>query len=68
MDRPKPCPECGCPDVNVDSSSIARQSWAECSECDYKIQAAVPEESIVKRWNKLKRAAQLDGGQEGSAT
>jgi len=38
----KPCPECGCEDITIDSSSSARQSWVECSECDYKLQAAVP--------------------------
>ncbi len=51
----KPCPECDSPDVAVDSNSNARQSWVECADCEYKLQAAAPEETIMARWNKLPR-------------
>jgi len=61
-DKLEPCPECGCDFITVDSSSAARQSWAECGECDYKITAAVPEETIIERWNKLPRQAAQEGG------
>ena len=54
----KPCPNCGCPDeLETDSSSIANASWVECHYCEFRLQAAVPEETIEKRWNKLDRSA-----------
>lgn len=53
----KPCPKCGCPDVSLDSSSIAEASWIECDLCDFRYQQRCCEESLAKRWNKLDRSA-----------
>ena len=51
----KPCPECGCPDVSIDSSSAAEASWIECDMCDFRFQRKCDEETLVERWDKLSR-------------
>lgn len=56
-DTPKPCPKCGCPDVCLDSSSIAEASWIDCDCCNFHYQQKCCEESLLKRWNKLDRSA-----------
>lgn len=58
MAKLKPCPKCGCPDeLELDSSNIGNASWVECHYCEFRLQEAVPEETIAIRWNKLDRSA-----------
>lgn len=52
--KPKPCPECGEDDLEVDSAANAA-SWVECRGCEFKIQHACSEEAVIRRWNKLDR-------------
>ena len=52
MANPKPCPQCGSADIEVDSAQGG--SWAQCRECEFKVQHPCSEEAIVKRWNALK--------------
>ncbi len=57
MAKLKPCPNCGCPDVHLDSSSDAEASWVECEGCDNRFQRKCDEEALAERWNKLNRSA-----------
>jgi hypothetical protein len=57
MARLKPCPNCGCHDVHLDSSSAAGASWIECEGCDNRFQRKCDEEALAERWNKLNRSA-----------
>ncbi|WP_460060997.1 hypothetical protein [Pseudomonas sp. S2_A05] len=54
--KPKPCPECGDDDLEIDSAANAA-SWVECRGCEFKLQHACSEEAVVRRWNKLERKA-----------
>lgn len=52
----KPCPGCGAPDwLTLDSSCDAEASWIQCGLCDYKFQKRCDEETLVERWNKIRR-------------
>lgn len=52
-----PCPRCGCPhELELDSNRHAEASWVECHWCDYRLQDACDEETLVERWNALDRS------------
>lgn len=53
MRKPKPCPECRCADIDVDSAQGG--SWAQCEDCGFKVQRACSEEAVVKTWNAIPR-------------
>ena len=52
------CPKCGSGEVWVDSSRDAGCSWVDCSDCDYRFQRSVNEETLEEKWNALKRKPQ----------
>lgn len=55
-DKLRACPKCGCPDeIEIDSSSIANASWAECHYCEYRLQLPIDEDLMVEHWNSLDR-------------
>ena len=51
----KPCPKCDSDDLHLDSSSAAEASWIECNDCEYRFQKRCDEETLIERWNKLRR-------------
>ena len=46
------CPECGEPELTIDSASPAKQSWIECSLCDFRYQKPMTEDALLKHWKK----------------
>ncbi len=60
MSKLKCCPECGSPDVYIDSNRQAAASWIECADCDHRMQQSVDEDTLTERWNALDRSATPD--------
>jgi hypothetical protein len=54
--RPNYCPKCGYEWVSVESSYFA--SVVCCDTCDYEKQGKCDEDTLIERWNKLKRKPQ----------
>jgi hypothetical protein len=54
----KPCPKCGCPNLELDSSVAAEASWIRCRDdgCENYYQQRCDEETCVERWNCLDRS------------
>lgn len=53
-----PC-RCGNTHLEVDSNRNANASWIQCGDCDFRMQEACDEETLVERWNAAYQ------GQEG---
>lgn len=60
-DRPKPhsdfkrnCPKCDSEELWIDSSRELLLSTISCCDCDYVLQKSMPEESLLKLFNKGK--------------
>lgn len=52
----KNCPECDGDDITIESSRELEVSNMFCCDCDYTITGKVPEETLIKRWNRVKRS------------
>lgn len=51
--RPNYCPKCGCDDITVDSGGWS--SVIECDDCDYRKEQKCDEDTLIEKWNRLKR-------------
>ena len=51
--KPNYCPKCGSNDITLDSSGWS--SIISCDDCDYSKEGKCDEDTLVERWNKLKR-------------
>ena len=51
--KPLYCPKCGCDEITVDSGGWS--SVIECDDCDYRKEQKCDEDTLIERWNKLKR-------------
>jgi hypothetical protein len=47
------CPKCGSEFVNSSSSFSLEISNVRCTDCNFMIQENIPEEDLIKKWNKL---------------
>ena len=54
--RPNYCPKCGFDWVSVESGYFA--SVISCDMCDYEKHGKCDEDTLIERWNKLKRKPQ----------
>lgn len=53
--RPNYCPRCGYEDLSVDSSIHMQVSIVSCDTCEFEKRGKCDEETLIERWNKLKR-------------
>lgn len=61
MSEFKYCPECGEDDyAYIDSCREMQISEISCGLCDFRFQKKVPEETLIEKYNKIKRKPQLE--------
>ena len=53
--RPLYCPKCGCEDLTLESSLQMEVSILSCDDCEFEKRGKCDEETLIERWNKLKR-------------
>ena len=49
----KNCPKCGNEDLEIHSNRQAGKSEIYCEDCDFLFQKNIPEDRLIKLWNKL---------------